>query len=1727
MALNVINSNTPGGQALVKAYENDLINQGRADRGLFNKVELDDLYTHLGNIRQYEREVQLGGTVSSYTNWTHVQASDGYSVWKYPVSSYINNTNNEVYNDDIKLDYKGIASSESTALGFNKVFSSNSKRSGATFTDNTTEAASSSGTPFDLISITNVINETVSAVYSGTAILLDYENIIDGSVVITNATASTAYTEDTDYTMGYMSGTIITLSAGSIASGDQCLITYDVGNTIYLGSSGTFGAVNLDVATKGVGARLAFNYSSGSNWPSFTPSLDSTNAFSVDGNITWSSASLTGWTTGTVNASAGIYWVKARVTQAGIAYPTAYHIVRADTAATKLLAMSQIDLINNKYKWCYFNSNIYVAIPNTGNSINEGVTYVKTTSDNIKKQNYFVYNNSYITNYYNTTSGALTIQNSLIVSGDLTVGGNFNISGGIFMSGDLTLSGRIFTDAGTSAAPAWTFRTASDTGWFLDTSGKLCATVDGDRVISLSSGSSTISLHKNTVVSGTLQTTGDLTVGGNFYVSGSVVISGGTTISGNLNIDGNLNVSGTLTVSAATVLANTLHTTGNITTSGTLAVTSYFGTNGETGDATYNNDFGGTGRFGGHVLVDGIDIVGGGSNQRIAGQVGNDFYIGIGGDSLDTYTIFEQGGGITVRGPSVFNETGLDVDFRIESSAVTHALFVQGSTGNVGIGTASPSSILHINGNTRLSGYLTITSGATIGGAVSTQALTATGNVVINNTAGQNVNIYNTDIGPYGAYFNLSHLRPTPQNNDALGNIGFKGYNSSSTLTEYVRITALSTTITSGSEAGLLEFEISNTVDGARDIALSLTATSADLAGALHTTGNITTSGTTSLDGAVVINDSGNDVDFRVESSAVTNALFVDGSTGRVGIGTTSPASTLHVNGNTRLSGYLTTTSGATIGGATTFAADVNIAGNLTVLGTTTTISSTNLTVKDPLILLAKDNPTDLLDIGLIGQRNSANVGMIWDESADEFAVISTTDDGTTSGNITIASYHDFHGKDATFTNIAGTLSTAAQGNVTSLGTLAGLTVTATITGSINGNAATASQLYINNDDTGDTNCPILFTADSTAGNKAVYEDSAVYIDNTANNIHATGFTGALTGNASTATTLQTTRAIYGNNFNGSAALTQVIASTYGGTGNGFTKFTGPATAERTFTLPNANATLLYSGGALGTPSGGTLSACTFPTLNQNTTGNAATVTTNANLTGDVTSIGNATTIGADKVHDTMIDWGTGAGQVSTTDMTEGTNLYYTEARVSGTTTVSANKAFRVTPSTIISTGTNLSWSGNTLNSTDQYTGTVTSVVGGNGLSGTVSTTGNINMGIPGTLTNATTNAVTSTSHTHEVTGMDGTVTSVTGTAPISVATGTTTPVISMAVAGATASGYVTAGNQTFGGIKTFNAGMRIHSTDGIILNSEATQPHIYAGATGLDALVIQSRANGNGAIEIDSGNGITLKGFGESGGILTIGNSGDPTIIVSNDLLVSGDILGNLTGNASTASALQTARTIAGVSFDGTTNISLNNNAITNGAGYATLAGPTFTGTVTLPTWKGSTGASVTVINTSFSDDDTSLMTSQAIKEKIENYGYSTTTGTLSNVVEDTTPQLGGNLDFNSNGLSIYGQTVGGSNGNVVYLSASGTWANADASVSGTCDSAIGIQVSAAQVLTYGIYTTTGLTAGAVYYVSETAGAKTTTAPSTSTSIVRIIGYAVSTTEFFVCPDPTYVEVA
>jgi len=85
----------------------------------------------------------------------------------------------------------------------------------------------------------------------------------------------------------------------------------------------------------------------------------------------------------------------------------------------------------------------------------------------------------------------------------------------------------------------------------------------------------------------------------------------------------------------------------------------------------------------------------------------------------------------------------------------------------------------------------------------------------------------------------------------------------------------------------------------------------------------------------------------------------------------------------------------------------VNIAGNLTISGASTLVTSNTVQIGDALLLLNSDESgTPSHDSGLVIERgSSANVGFIWDESADEWAIINTDSVGAETGNVTISSY--------------------------------------------------------------------------------------------------------------------------------------------------------------------------------------------------------------------------------------------------------------------------------------------------------------------------------------------------------------------------------------------------------------------------------------------------------------------------------------------------------------------------------------------------------------------------------------------------------------------------------------------------------------------------------------------------------------------------------------------------
>ena len=121
-----------------------------------------------------------------------------------------------------------------------------------------------------------------------------------------------------------------------------------------------------------------------------------------------------------------------------------------------------------------------------------------------------------------------------------------------------------------------------------------------------------------------------------------------------------------------------------------------------------------------------------------------------------------------------------------------------------------------------------------------------------------------------------------------------------------------------------------------------------------------------------------------------------------------------------------------------TYGSSLTISGDLTVNGTTTTINSTTASVTDPIMELNEGaSGSNSVDVGLYIERGSdTSHFMGWDESADQFAfAVTSGEDGTTAGNVTIDSYADIRAKDITCTDIDGILgsNTAAAATVTTL----------------------------------------------------------------------------------------------------------------------------------------------------------------------------------------------------------------------------------------------------------------------------------------------------------------------------------------------------------------------------------------------------------------------------------------------------------------------------------------------------------------------------------------------------------------------------------------------------------------------------------------------------------------------------------------------------------------------
>ena len=180
------------------------------------------------------------------------------------------------------------------------------------------------------------------------------------------------------------------------------------------------------------------------------------------------------------------------------------------------------------------------------------------------------------------------------------------------------------------------------------------------------------------------------------------------------------------------------------------------------------------------------------------------------------------------------------------------------------------------------------------------------------------------------------------------------------------------------------------------------------------------------------------------------------------------------------------------------------------------------------------------------------------------------------NGYLTSTDWTTFNNKGSGTVTAVSVVSANGFAGSSSGGATPALTLSTSITGVLKGNATAISAATVGTDYSVGTSALVTGILKSTTTTGAL--SIAVAADFPTLNQSTTG----------SAATLTTPRAIYGNNFDGSAALTQVIASTYGGTGNGFTKFSGATTSEKTYSLPDATTTILTTNTAVTAGQGGT-----------------------------------------------------------------------------------------------------------------------------------------------------------------------------------------------------------------------------------------------------------------------------------------------------------------------------------------------------------------------------------------------------------------------------------------------------------------------------------------------------------------------------------------------------------
>jgi hypothetical protein len=639
-------------------------------------------------------------------------------------------------------------------------------------------------------------------------------------------------------------------------------------------------------------------------------------------------------------------------------------------------------------------------------------------------------------NFVGTTNEIeTTVSNNQIQIGlpdDVTVGNNLTVSGSflsdditssaISIAGDATITGNLTVQGTQTTVNSTTVETAdaifrvnsngadTDAGFEANANGVI-------KQILYTSVGDEWDFGSENVKAQSLEATGTATVG--TLTDGTLSISSGSITSGVAGTFSGTLTGGTLTDGTASLASGSLTGAVNVTASGAVS----FGSLTDSGESITVTKF-----------VDEADGIGSNDNDTTiptsaavkdyvdSSLTGSD--LDFQGDSGGALSIDLDSETLTIAGGTGLSSVGSGngVTVNLNNTAVTAASY--------GSATAIPTFTVDAQGRLTAAGEASISSDLTVGADTGSDDVVRVGTDTLNfaGTSNETTTTVSNNTITVGLADSVSGLTSVSATTLTDGTASL----SSGSLTSAVAGT-FSGTVTGGTLTDGTLSASSGAITGATNITASGTVQFGSLSdGSITATGFVDEDNMAS-DSAVLIPtqqsvkayvDSqvgGTDLDFQGDSGG---ALSIDLDSevldiaGGTNITTAGSGNELTVNLDATLTGLTSVTSttltdgtatltGGALSGATTgaFSSDVTIGGNLTVSGTQTSVSSTNTTITDTLVVLQSGltgaNPND---IGHIYERGTdGNNGFFgWDQSVDRFVAATTTSDGSTAGDQTL-----------------------------------------------------------------------------------------------------------------------------------------------------------------------------------------------------------------------------------------------------------------------------------------------------------------------------------------------------------------------------------------------------------------------------------------------------------------------------------------------------------------------------------------------------------------------------------------------------------------------------------------------------------------------------------------------------------------------------------------------------